>query len=328
MTSIVTGITAIPIRDSTGWYGWTFWVTVLFCVFSVLVSFAYIAWQRWIVPKSMHLVPLRSIASSQNDGIARFRFTFSSLTNLPWAFWMLPVTQVLQSGAAGGFSTSSADLIRMKGYTEAVAAYLASADDILPILLSPILGYVIDRWGHRFHYVALAPIFWIICCSLLGFTNVHPLIALVFSSLAGVINAMPLQICIPLLLRDQSKIGTAFGVWRAFNNAGSTIMDIAFGLLQDDSENMGYDKVLKLTIGIKAWAFVLGITYILIDYKKLGKGMTMTRKQRERRESEIVDEMLDPLTRRNTNRAVTIAALASLLAIIITAWVLFITHLA
>lgn len=56
--------------------------------------------------------------------------------------------------------------------------------------------------------------------------------------------------------------------------------------------------------------------------------MTMTRKQRQQRESEIVDETLDPLTSRSTNRAVTTASLVSLVAIIINAWVLFIRHLA
>ena len=137
---------------------------------------------------------------------------------------MLLATQLLQSGAAGGFGASATDLISMKGYEEAVAGYLSTAQKILPIVLSPAVGWLVDVYRHRFHLVALAPLLWITANSLIGFTNVHPLVALVFSSLAGVINAMPLQICIPLLVADQAKLGTAFGVWRAFNNSGSTIV--------------------------------------------------------------------------------------------------------
>jgi MFS family permease len=159
--------------------------------------------------------------------MSKRNFSWKLLLTLPWAYLMLPATQLLQSGAAGGFSTSSADIIFLKGYTEEVAGYLSTAQKILPIVLSPVLGLVIDKYGHRFHYVAAAPILWIIACSLLGFTDVHPTAALVFSSLAGVINSMPLQICIPLLVADQAKIGTAFGVWRAFNNSGSTIVRLA-----------------------------------------------------------------------------------------------------
>jgi MFS family permease len=327
--SLVAGMVAIPIRDSTGWYGWCFWIPVFFCAFSVAVSIAYLLFERFTVPKQYHFTSARSQAlNSVSD---RTRLSWRTVFLLPWAFWMLPATQLLQSGAAGGFSTSSADIIRMRGYTEAVAGYLSSAQKILPIVLSPVVGQLVDMYGHRFDLVILAPLLWITACGLLGFTTVHPTVALVFSSLAGVINAMPLQICIPLLLRDQNKIGTAFGVWRAFNNSGSTIIDIAFGVLQDGTEGGGYDRVLKLAMGIKAWAFVLGIIYLLVDWKYLGLGMTMTRKKRNAAEEKVimegrVDE--DGLTKREVKNWVTIVGLTLLGMMLVTAWVLFFQYLA
>lgn len=216
---------AIPIRDGTGWYGWTFWIPVFFCGLSLLVNVAYVCFERLAVPERFRLTPGRALAAAAASGSDnKRRFSWNVLFQLPWAYLMLPATQLLQSGAAGGFSTSSADIIFMKGYEEDVAGYLATAQRILPILLSPVLGIAVDRYGHRFHYVAAAPVLWITACAILGFTNAHPTVALVFSSLAGVINSMPLQICLPLLVADQAKIGTAFGVWRAFNNSGSTIV--------------------------------------------------------------------------------------------------------
>lgn len=50
------------------------------------------------------------------------------------------------------------------------------------------------------------------------------MVALVFASLAGVINSAPLQMALHLLVADHRLIGTAFGVWRAFNNSGSVVM--------------------------------------------------------------------------------------------------------
>lgn len=327
-TSLVAGLTAIPIMEGTGSYIWCFWIPVFFCAFSVLVSVAYIAFDRFFVPIEMRFKPASTL---QPQGPNKKRITWATLFVLPWAFWMLPMTQLLQSGAAGGFSTSSADIIAMRGYTLAVAGYLSSAQKILPIVLSPVVGAAIDRYGHRFHLVALAPLLWITACALLGFSSVHPLVALVFSSLAGVINAMPLQICIPLLLRDQNKIGTAFGVWRAFNNSGSTIIDIAFGVLQDATEGKGYDRVLKLAIGLKTWAFVLGVTYILVDWKFLGSGMTLTRSKRQAEEEKIEasgtkDE--ENLTKREVKPWVTRLGLVLLGAMLVTAWVLFFKYLA
>jgi hypothetical protein len=46
-------------------------------------------------------------------GGARKLLSLESLWLLPWCFWMLPATQLLQSGAAGGFSVARADIIRM-----------------------------------------------------------------------------------------------------------------------------------------------------------------------------------------------------------------------
>ncbi|KAK1700200.1 major facilitator superfamily domain-containing protein [Colletotrichum godetiae] len=317
--SLVSGMVAIPIRDGTGWYGWTFWIPVFFCGFSLVVNIAYVTFERLAVPPRFQLTSGRARAIAEQQNLSeRRRFSWNVLFALPWAYLMLPATQLLQSGAAGGFSTSSADIIFLKGYTE---------EKILPIVLSPFVGLAIDKYGHRFHYVATAPVLWIIACAMLGFTDVHPLAALVFSSLAGVINSMPLQICIPLLVADQAKIGTAFGVWRAFNNSGSTIMDVVFGALQDDTEGNGYSKVLTVAIAIKAWAFVLGLSYIVVDYQFLGRGMTLTRKQRQAREALIVDRQADPLTRRTSKKWFTTLTFGLLIAIIVSAWAVFVRYL-
>ena len=232
---LVAGMTAIPIRDGTGWYGYSFWIPAVFSGTSFCAAIGYMFYERYVVPPKYRFTSKR-YAAKQKDAHATTQWKalfIASVTTLPWAFWMLPMTQLLQSGAAGGFSTSLADIIRIRGYEKDVAGYMSSAQSILPIVLSPVLGGFIDKFGHRFHFVALAPVLWIIACSMIGFTAVHPVAALVFSSLAGVINAMPLQVCIPLLVADQNKLGTAFGVWRAFNNSGSTIVDIVFGVIQD-----------------------------------------------------------------------------------------------
>ena len=96
------------------------------------------------------------------------------------------------------------------GYTEATAGFLQSGSTVIQVridypgqrhgsnrqvVMAPIFGYCVDRWGHRFHYVALAPLLWITSCALLGFTDIHPMVALVFASLAGVINSAPLREC-------------------------------------------------------------------------------------------------------------------------------------
>lgn len=222
---LVAGMVAIPIRDSTGWYGWTFWMPAFFCCASMLINIAYVFFERMFIPARFSLTPARAKAVAKNHKLNVKRvFSWDSLLKLPWQYLMLPGTQILQSGGANGFGVSAADMIRMKGYTEAVAGFMTTGQKVIRIVGAPIVGWLIDKYGHRFHLVATAPLFYVLANSLIGFTNAHPLVALVMQSIAGLLNGMPLNVSIPLLVADQDKLGTAFGVWRCFNNSGATIV--------------------------------------------------------------------------------------------------------
>ncbi|KAK7427002.1 hypothetical protein QQZ08_006429 [Neonectria magnoliae] len=236
---------------------------------------------------------------------------------------MSPGTQILQSGGANGFGVSAADMIRMKGYTEQTAGFMTTGQKVIRIVGAPIIGWLIDRYGHRFHLVALAHLVYILGNSLIGFMKAHPLVALVFQSIAGLINGMPLNVSITLLVADQDKLGTAFGVWRVFNNSGATIMEVIYGVIQDGTEAMGYSRVLIVSSSIKAIRFFIGLFYVFVDHKKLGRGITMILKERERREGDIVDRDSDPLTRRRVAKPWTIWTLSALVAMIATSWTLF-----
>ncbi|KAK7413858.1 hypothetical protein QQX98_007275 [Neonectria punicea] len=325
---LVAGMVAIPIKNGTGWYGWTFWIPSFFCFASMAINVAYVIFERTWIPKDYRLTSARAKAVAKSHGLnVKSTWSWGSLFNLPWQYLMLPSTQILQSGGANGFGVSAADMIRMKGYTEQTAGFMTTGQKVIRIVGAPIIGWLIDRYGHRFHLVALAPLVYILANSLIGFTKAHPLVALVFQSIAGLINGMPLNVSIPLLVADQDKLGTAFGVWRAFNNSGATIMEVVYGVVQDGTEAMGYSRVLIISSSIKAVGFFIGLFYVFVDQKKLGRGITMTRKERERREGDIVDRDIDPLTKRRVAKPWTIWTLSALVAMIATSWTLFLKYL-
>jgi hypothetical protein len=59
--------------------------------------------------------------------------------------------------------------------------------------------------------------------------------------------------------------------------------------MQDETEDGGYANVLKTGIAFKAWAFCLGLGYIYMDRRYLGKGMSMGEKQRTKLEEELAE---------------------------------------
>lgn len=104
-------------------------------------------------------------------------------------------------------------------------------------------------------------------------------------------------------------------------------MEVVYGVVQDGTENMGYSRVLTVSSGIKAVGFFIGLAYVVVDYKKLGRGITMTRAEREACEAEIEDRDADPLTRRNVYKPWTIYTISILSCMIITGWTLFFVYL-
>lgn len=77
-----------------------------------MVGVVYVILQRRFVPQEYRLTGARSRTMGSNGK----RFAYTQLFDLPWCFWMLPITQLLQSASAGAFASSATDLITMKGY--------------------------------------------------------------------------------------------------------------------------------------------------------------------------------------------------------------------
>ncbi|ORY72258.1 major facilitator superfamily domain-containing protein, partial [Leucosporidium creatinivorum] len=118
--SLAAGMSTIPIKETTGWYGWAFWIPVILCGFSLFVNIGYVIWSKTYLPKEFRLTGAREAVLPENR---KARFSFKTVMLLPWAFWMLPCTQLFQSEAAGAFGNSATDLIEMRGFTTAVAAF-------------------------------------------------------------------------------------------------------------------------------------------------------------------------------------------------------------
>jgi hypothetical protein len=166
-----------------------------------------------------------------------------------------------------------------------------------------------------------------------------------------------IEMALHLLVADHHLIGTAFGGksrlllfndayvslagllqrWKHYHGKSGAeglilmIQEVTFGKIQDGTPGGGYFRVLNLALGLKAAAFFIALVYIIVDYQYLGKGLTMTRQQRDVVENDIRAQSrqdIDPVTKRQAVRGVTNSGLALLGALLVTAWVLFFMGLA
>lgn len=103
---IASAAAAIPVRDAYG-TPVVFWIGSAFCGVSLLINLAYAYYAHRIAPQ-WRIKSRRDESRGQRKLVS-----FESLWLLPWAFWMLPATQILQAASGDGYNTGLADIIRL-----------------------------------------------------------------------------------------------------------------------------------------------------------------------------------------------------------------------
>ncbi|KAF7293068.1 MFS transporter [Mycena indigotica] len=314
--------TSVPIAEGTHWWGWSIWISAIMSACTLLINIIYVALERRL-PAPARLVPT-------NDKTSR-KFSLAALVSIPAAFWIITLTQLLQAGNVGAYGSITADIMtQTRGSTALVAGYTSSISQIIPIFVTPCVGALFDRFGRRMYYVSGTAALWVLVYSLMGFTDVHPLVPTILQSVALSFNAIPFIAAIPLLAPSQTYLGTAFGVWKAFNNAGSVIMDVSAGAIQDRTPTgrHTYDNVLYFLIALKGVDFFYGLVYDALDRRYFGGVLRMSEREREAREDEDANsgENLKGVALRRPVRMWTFVGLGIMGAMIVVAWVLYLFY--
>ncbi|KAJ9115453.1 hypothetical protein QFC22_005211 [Naganishia vaughanmartiniae] len=251
-------LSAIPITNSTGKWYWAFWIGAILCAVTFAINIVYVFVEKSL-PKEAQIVTGLQVArrarrhaivvedekrhtnSDSGDDVTNFqpltpfskdhfKFIAISIKAIPAAFWFIVVSQLLQAGVVGAYTSNLSEAIEItRGTSKLTAGYTSAIGQIIPIVMTPIVGLCFDLFGRRMWVVSATAALWVLVFSLLAYSDVHPLVPVILGSLALSSNAIPFIASIPLLLPSQACIGTAFGIWKAFNSAGSTIVDIAVG---------------------------------------------------------------------------------------------------
>ncbi|KAF7343316.1 MFS transporter [Mycena venus] len=346
--------TSIPIVERTGWWGWSIWASTLFhrdtflpfltflivtseqipCIMAVvtlLINTAYIFFERRL-PKESRLVSGREAAKRMTDA-NRLEGTrkawFAAIIAIPAAFWIIALSQLLQAGDVSAYSSIQADLItQTRGSSRLVAGYTSSISQIIPIFVTPMVGALFDRYGRRMYYVSVTALLWILVYVLMGLSLVHPMVPAILASVALSFNAIPFIAAIPLVAPSQKYLGTAFGVWKAFNSAASVIMDVLTGAIQDKTPTGPhiYNNVMYFLIALKAVDVVYGMLYHVLDVRYFGSILRMSEAEKlrdvQRRESEP-GSVAKQYPLRRPVKLWTGLGLVVMFALVVTTWVVY-----
>lgn len=276
--------TAVPMRDAAAFWGWALWIPAIVCFANLLQTIFYFWWARsrpeWTyMPTGQRAARDTSqyadLQTEHNQFVAadaaRARWyralpDWRALTRVPRFFWLVVCTQILQAGVVGSFSGLNADIITVtRGSTDQIAGYTSAVQQVIPVVCAPLVGSFFDFFGYRMVFVSITSAIWILVYCLIGFSQTNALGAMVIASVASTMNALPFLASIPLMAPMQIELGLIFGIWKAFNNSGSVVVDMVAGRLQDITPGGTYERVIAFFVAVKALEFCLGLFYGVLD---------------------------------------------------------------
>ncbi len=269
-------------RDATGFWGWALWIPAIVCLANLIQNALYIWWARsrplWAqIPTGLRLAreqaqllaeghQVLDVTSTRSVRLRSAIPTWRVIARVPRFFWLVVCTQMLQAGVVGTFNSLNADIIRKtRGSTEQIAGYTSAVQQVIPIVCAPMVGAFFDFFGNRMAIVSLTSAIWIIVYTLIGLSHVNALGVMIIASVGSTMNALPFLVSIPLIVPSQVELGLVFGIWKAFNNSGSVIVDMVAGRLQDMTPNQTYERVIAFFVAWKGLEFCLGLFYGVLD---------------------------------------------------------------
>ncbi|KAI5474601.1 MFS transporter [Pseudohyphozyma bogoriensis] len=266
---VVAKATAIPIVNGTGWWGWVIWVPAFISFLVLLVNIAYVSFERRL-PAPLRQMTGREAAKLHGYGgfIAELKKGLAVVLDLPAIFWIFTLTQGLLS-----------------------AGYITAIGQAPVVVLAPLVGWFMDRYGYRMHFVPVSAVFFIIVFVLTGFaTSTSAIVLTILLGFGLAFNFLPFTISIPLMVTNLAYIGTAQGAFQAFINSGHVIIVTSTGAIQDRSPpgKHSYDNVFYFFFALKAFDFFIGLSYVLLDRLRL-EGMLSSPARVIKAEREKID---------------------------------------
>ncbi|ELU06449.1 hypothetical protein CAPTEDRAFT_21878 [Capitella teleta] len=174
----------------------------------------------------------------------------SDVKHLSLLYWLLILTIMFFYNGVFPFVADASKFIQDKyHYDSKTSAYMAGAVYDISMVLSPFLGFIIDRIGMRGYLASGCALLTIPVFGLLAFSNVHPLVSTLWLGVTYSFAASSMWPTIPLVV-SANVVGTAFGLCTSLQMIGIGISNLIVGQILG-----GKDLPAEESVG--RWRFVM-----------------------------------------------------------------------
>ncbi|KAG2221651.1 hypothetical protein INT45_001176 [Circinella minor] len=275
-----------PIAEHMNNWVWAFWLALIFCGFSIIMNLIYAYVLHHLQGEIMSKSEVMRIKAKKTVHV-------KSIFRFPDYFWHIILIEFIFAAVWTVHQSVATELVQIHfGTAQKLAAYKASVSQVVPIVATPVLGFIIDFLGQRVKILLLSAVFFVISCGLLGWTMVEPIVGMILYSFSLAFGPITMITSIGMILPSE-YIGTGLGLFKSANNIGSSILDIVVGIVQDNTENQLYTNVMIVFIVLGSLGFLIIIGLWFTQRIYLKNLLELSRKKRQERMAEINDNELN-----------------------------------
>ncbi|OAC98756.1 hypothetical protein MUCCIDRAFT_167193 [Mucor lusitanicus CBS 277.49] len=297
LTKWAAKMVAYPILNATGSHSWPIHVATIFCASGFFINMVYwtVMWRK-------------GLATIWGKEIVRFEGSYKNEFNAQQCKDSKEQDEKkvyhhneqisnddLSSHPPQTAHNKASEYVEFRYNTTSVmAGYQSSLTQVVPIVVAPIMGVVVHRYGRRLTSLFFATLILITSMILLAYTWVTPAIGMIIFSFALALGPVSVLSSTSLLLPHELA-GTGMGLHKCANNIGTTIVSVLVGYVQDLTYHDGnphdditdlqseYDGVMILYVSMAGLSTLVVCIFWLMDRKMLSGWLQANKKERERR---------------------------------------------
>eukprot|EP00736_Rhodelphis_marinus_P004259 Rmarinus@m.9089 len=213
---------------------------------------------------------------SASESVAPAAGMFDAIKEFPEQFWLCVACVMAFYGGIFPFNGNAVDLLE-KLWETGGENYIVSIPLFLAVILAPLFGRMIDRVGNRPFYVCVSCLLVGLAHLLLGVLEPDmvpswmevalPVALVVLYGTGYSLFVSSLYPCIPIILRDEKVLGSAFGVIFSLQNLGLIIITQAVGVVRDRVDDQTTELLFA---GCEIVAFAIGLRLYYLDKQQGG----------------------------------------------------------
>ncbi len=248
--------TAVPIADWTGTWRWSVWSGAI-VMFVCFVFFL------------VYLVIDKDVDKGIKAGVEE-KIVVKDVFKLSSAFWFISLLCVTFYSAVFPFTNHAPRFLQMKfGMSAATGGGYTSLIMTASMIFTPILGFLIDKFGKRGWIMFFGSILIVPAHLLLGLTFLPPVVSFLMLGIAFSLVPAALWPAIPILVKEKF-LGTAFGIIAWVQMSGLTLFPWLAGKIVDWSGDT-YTNMELMFASLGFLGLVFSVLLIRADRKqKLG----------------------------------------------------------